>query len=126
MIVLKVVAQNAPQMALSKHNYMIQALSTNRADETLDISILPGTLEGRDHFLNFHPSHSLTKILAVDPVSISDEETRCSILGKGFYNLLRCPAGSRMFCDIKVQHSSAVLREHHEDKQHTECSGWHL
>ncbi len=41
MIVIDVREQDAAQMALVDHEYMIQALTANRADDPLDVGILP-------------------------------------------------------------------------------------
>ena len=41
-IVLDVGRQDPAQMALVDHEYVIQALATNRADDALDVRILPG------------------------------------------------------------------------------------
>ena len=40
-IVIDVREQDAAQMALVDHEYMIQALAANRADDSLDVGILP-------------------------------------------------------------------------------------
>jgi len=41
-IVIDVREQDAAQMALVDHEYMIQALAANRSDDPLDVWVLPG------------------------------------------------------------------------------------
>jgi hypothetical protein len=40
-IIIKVREQDAAQMALADHNHMIKILAANRADDPLDVRILP-------------------------------------------------------------------------------------
>ncbi len=42
-IVIDVRDQDAAQMALVDHNYMVQALAANRTDDRLDVRILPSS-----------------------------------------------------------------------------------
>ena len=111
-------------MSLSEHDAVIQALPSDRADQPLDIRLLPGTLEGGDHFFDAHRLYSLTEILPIDLVPVSDQIARCCVLRERLHNLLRCPAGTRMFSHIEVHDSSAIIREYYQYKQHAERGSW--
>lgn len=41
-IVRSIVFQNSAQVCLSEHDYMIEAVATNRCDQALNMPVLPG------------------------------------------------------------------------------------
>jgi hypothetical protein len=71
MIVRAVAREDAPQMRLVENDHVIETLSPQRADQTLDVRILPGTRRGRDDFRDAHACQSPPKDVAVDVVPIS-------------------------------------------------------
>ena len=53
-------------MPLFKHNDMIKALSANRADEPLDVSILPGTSASGFDFFDAKADDTFLERFAID------------------------------------------------------------
>src|SRR5499433_1493363 len=61
--------------------------------------------------------------MAVDPIAISYQVAWHGVVGKRFHNLLGRPSGGRVFRDIEVQNTAAVMCEDNEDIQHSEPYG---
>src|SRR5215813_7231963 len=121
MVILEVGFQDLAQKLFAEHNHVIQALAPDRANEPFHEWILPRTLCRRDDFLNSHPAHSLTKLLAVNLVPISEQEARRCLFGKCFLDLLCRPSSRWMFGDIEMQHTPAVMSDHYQSKQHAKA-----
>jgi len=64
--------QNAPQAGLILDDHVIQAFLTNRADQSLNVGVLPGRLRCRENFTNAQPC-CLVKCLSVAPVPIAQQ-----------------------------------------------------
>ena len=71
LIVIEVGLQDAPQTGFIEDDHMIQALAPNRANQALDIGILPGRLWCRENLPNTQPVRRFTELLSVAPVPIS-------------------------------------------------------
>src|SRR5215468_9952459 len=110
MIVAEVRFQDPAQVVFSKHDYVVQTLSADGADQSLHESILPRAARRRDHFLDLHSRHSPPKLLAVDLVTISQQEPRSSLIWKSLDDLLHSPGGGRMLGHVEVQHTTPVVR----------------
>ena len=54
-------------MSLIENEEMVEALSSNRADDPLCEGILPGRARGGEDLANPHPLDSPRELLAVDP-----------------------------------------------------------
>ena len=61
---------------------MVQALSPDRADESFDVSILPGRSRRGWSVANAHGSETSHYGMAVRSVSVPDEVSGCLIPGK--------------------------------------------
>ena len=71
MVVLNVGRQDAPEMLLVEDDHVIEALSSDRADQSLDVWILPRTRGRANDFGDAHASQSALEDVAVDAVSIA-------------------------------------------------------
>ena len=60
-IVLKIRFQNPTERTFVEHHNVIEAFAAYGADEALGVWILPRRSGSRQHFLNCHPSNSLTE-----------------------------------------------------------------
>ena len=65
-VVLEVRSKNALEVAFVEHNYMIQTLAPDRADQTFDVGILPGRSPGRGNLLDTHVRNSILEMVSVD------------------------------------------------------------
>ena len=59
LVVVEVRFQDAPQAGLIQDDHVIQAFSTNRADQSLNVGILPGRLRCRENLTNAQPAGCL-------------------------------------------------------------------
>jgi hypothetical protein len=69
-------AQETTQMSVIENEEMVEALSSNRADDPLCEGILPGRAGGGEDLANSHALGSPRELLAVDRVSIAEQELR--------------------------------------------------
>ena len=96
---------------------MVQTFPANRADHAFHVSTLPGSPGSAENFIDIHDCDLVAELLSVDPIAISQQIFRCCVEGKGFEHLLRGPFGRGMTCQVKVDDTSAIMREHDEDEQ---------
>jgi hypothetical protein len=83
-----------------------------------------GLAGAEEDLLHTQASNSLPKLLTIDFVPIAQQVKECCIFRKGFYYLLPGPQGRRMLRHVEVQHPSALMSQHHQDKQDWErCGG---
>ena len=95
MIVVEVSSENPQQVLFIENDEMIEALATDRSDDSLDVRILPGTLPGGDDLLYAQIRHAAAEVAAVDPVAIPQKEPGSLVPGKGFDDLLCGPFQQR-------------------------------
>src|SRR6516165_11802754 len=110
-------------MPFSKNDHVVQAVSSNGSDQPLHIRPLPGAGRGGEGLLHTQTSNSLPKLLAIDFVPVAQQVTACGIFRKGFDYLLPGPQRRRLLRHIEVQHTSAVMSQHHQDKQDSKRGG---
>ena len=113
-VVREVVGKDPQQMSLIEDDHVIQALATNRADQPLDVRILPRRAVRDDDFFDAQVFDALTEIQAVDSVVIPNHETRCLVERKRFDDLLGRPTRSRVRRHIEVHHATPVMPQHDE------------
>ena len=124
-VVLEVLTENSNQMCLVQDDDVIEALATNRADQALDVSVLPRGARCRQHFLDSHIGDSRANDISVDTVAISDKESWCFIEGKGFGKLLRRPPACRICRCIEVYDAAPIETEDDEAVEDAVRHGWH-
>src|SRR5512133_1943752 len=71
-LVLLVGTQNMTQMPLANYNYVIQAFSSDRADQSFRIAVLPRRSRRCRSVANAHRSSASGKCLSVDAVPIAN------------------------------------------------------
>src|SRR5689334_10956142 len=75
-VTLLVRAQHMPQMPLAKHDHMIEALASDRADQSFSVTVLPRRSRRCRSVANAHRAETTRKCLAVDTVAITNEVIR--------------------------------------------------
>jgi hypothetical protein len=83
-------------MPLAEDNDMVEAITSDRADEPLRISILPGQVWRDRPIPNAHRPHALNESGTVNTVPITDHVSRRIPPAKRLGDLLRNPFGGRM------------------------------
>ena len=64
--------QDAPQTGFIQNDHMIQALSSYRPDQALDVGILPRALRSSKHFGNAKRPQSTTDLISINAIPIAD------------------------------------------------------
>ena len=102
LIVVEVQFQNAPQAGLILDDHVIQTFPTNRADQSLNVGVLPGRLRCRENFTNAQPACCLVKFLSVAPIPIAKQVMGGAVPRKSLQQLVSHPftgTGRRRSCD---------------------------
>ena len=94
--------------------------------DVLSRSIAPHTviamaIAGVQNFFNTQALHSSTKSFIINAVPISQEIARCRVKGKGLDNLLCCPLGTRVLCDVEVNNLAPVMSQNNKHVQDPKC-----
>ena len=103
-------------MALAEHDDVVEALATDRSDESLHVRRLPGRTICDDHFLDTHVLDSLAEEIPIDGIAITNQKPWRSIIGKRFDDLLSRPLGCRMCGDIEMHDVSSVVPQNHKSE----------
>ena len=107
-------------MALAKHDHVIKKLTPDRADEALDVRILPRRPGRCECFGHLEPGDSLAEVTPEDGIAIAQEVARCGVPRERLDDLLPRPLGGRVLSDVEVEHAPAVVGEHYEDEEDAE------
>ncbi len=121
-IVSELFFQNPFHMALSQHDNVIQAFSANTSDEPFGKGILPRTFRRGEHLLDSHSLNPVSEMATVYAVAIPYQISRCSVIWKGFDDLLRRPFGRGMLRDIQMQHAATFMRHTGKTNNTLKCS----
>jgi hypothetical protein len=71
LVVFEIQLQDATQPSFIQDDEVVQALAANRADQALDIGILPRRSRSRENFANAQPPCRFVEFLAVARVAIA-------------------------------------------------------
>ena len=112
-------------MGLAQNEEVIQALAADGADHPLHEGVLPGRARGGEDLADPHALDSPRELLAVDRVSITEQEPGSRIVRERLDDLLGGPDGRGVVRDVEVEEFAAVVAEHDEDEQETEGQGRH-
>src|SRR6478735_12779632 len=108
-VILLVRAQHMPQMLLAKHDHMIEAFASDRADQPFSVTVLPRRSRCCRSVANAHRANAPRKCLAVDTVAITNEVIRHRLPPAGLADLPGDPFGGWRGCDADPKNSSAVV-----------------
>ena len=110
-------------MALVDHEYVIQALATNRADDALDLRILPGRSWRRNDFRDPHRLSVLAKALTVRFIAISQQVVWRGVPGKCLCDLAGVPTCGGVPRDIQMENLPSSVAEDHAHVEQTKRGG---
>src|SRR3954454_1755018 len=116
-VVLLVRAQQTTQMLLAEDDHMIDALASDRADQSLRMSVLPWRSRRCRSVANAHRPNAARKCLAIDAVSITDEVLRRALPPAGLADLPSDPFGGWRCRDADPKNSSAVMSKNEKAVQ---------
>lgn len=112
MIVVHETLQMTIQAPFTEHDYVVQALAADGADDPFDISPLPRRTRCRQHLVDPHGFDLVHEIFPEDPVAIAQQIAGRGVPGKGFPELLRGPLRSGTSGHGKVENPAAVACQH--------------
>lgn len=101
-------------MRFAEHHDVIEALTPDRADETLDMAVLPRRAGRGGSVPYIHRSKPLCDEHAIGAIPIADQVSRCLIPGERLGDLARNPLGCRVRGDIGPDKLSAPKAQDHE------------
>src|SRR6516162_7916942 len=110
-------------MPFAEDQHMIQALASKRADQTLNIGVLPGRSRCDRSVANSHRSDSVREGLPVGSIIVADQIARRRVPWKCLHDLLRQPLRRRMRGYREPQQPSSTMAHHKKRKQAPECQG---
>src|SRR6266481_9492257 len=118
MVVVDVGRENTPQVPLVEEDCVIQTFSADRADDALDVCILPRGSRCCDDLLKTHNLDALTESVTIRIVPVPQEVARGSVPRKGLGYLEGKPYLCRMPGDLEMSNLPAVVPEDDHHVQH--------
>ena len=91
---------------------LVQTLPTYRSDQTFSEGILPRAARSRQDFFDVHACNSLTEVVSIDPVAVTQQVARRCVLGKGLDHLLSCPESGGVGRDIEMDDPPSPVTDH--------------
>ena len=119
-IVVGISPEHAAQMRLAENEQMVQTFSSDRSDQSLDVSVLPRRPRGYGAIPDAHCPDPSLEYLSVDAVAVSDEVFGRRVPRKGLRDLAGDPIassevykfmkGRRLLAIIRIRHTQVVRR----------------
>jgi hypothetical protein len=104
---------------------VVEALSSDRADDPLGEGILPGRAGGDEHLTNPHPLDSPGELSAVDSIAITEQILRSRVVWECLDDLPRSLGCRWMVRDVDMDEFTAVMAQDDEYEEQTEGEGGH-
>jgi hypothetical protein len=119
-VVREIPAQQAPEMPFVDHDDVIEAFSTNRADDALGEGILPGRSQCDEDLAHPQTLHPACEHIAVDGIPIADQIRGRRLLGEALDQLVCSPRCSRVVGDVDMDEFSTVVSKNQEPEEQAE------
>ena len=110
-------------MRLAQHEEVIQARAAEGADDPFGEGVLPGCAGGGEDLTNSHALDSPRELLAVDRVSITEQEPGSRIVRECLDDLPGGPDSRGVVRDVDMEEVAAVVAEHDEEEEQTKREG---
>ena len=108
-----------------QHDHMIETLTANGSNHSLDIGSLPRRARCRQDFADAHVSHLFSEVIAEDRIAVAQQVARELGKGKGLTQLLSCPLRGRMGGNVEVQDATPVMGQNQENVKNLETDRGH-
>ena len=122
-ILLDELSQQSFKMTLAEHDHMIQHLSPQGSDESLNEGILPRTAIGSPDFLYATAVQKRSYAVAVDAVIVPEKILGLPAKGHRFTQLLDDPIHVGMSCHREVHDLTSAVIKDKENIQRGEVDG---
>ncbi len=110
-IVIQISWKQSFEMFFVKDDNVIQKFSSDTADHSFDIGILPWRRWRGDDFFRAKRPNSLLNLPAVAAIAISQQIARGGIEGKRLSKLLRRPLSRWMFRDVEMDDPAPIVNQ---------------
>src|SRR5260370_34067398 len=110
-VIPKIRRRNTAQVTLIEDDDVIETFAADRADDALDIGILPWRSRRGDDLLDRHRLDTIAEGLPIRSVSVSQQKARRGVPGEGFGDLARQPTLCRVLGDIEMDDFSSLMAE---------------
>jgi hypothetical protein len=117
LIVGEVRVEQASEVPFAQNDHVVEALAANRPDDALDVRILPGGSWGSADAGHPERVDGVAEGGVEDRVPVVQQVARRDAPRKRLAELLPRPRRRGMRRDVDVEDATAVVGEHHEDKQ---------
>jgi len=107
-------------MAFTGGNDVVQQITPTTLHPPLYNPILPRTLDRGPNRTDGHRAHRGRNLQAILGIPVEDEKSRSRLIGESFPQLLHDPSAGGMWCDVEMQHASAVVADDEKAAEHTE------
>jgi len=108
-----------------QHNHMIETLTANGSNHSLDIGSLPRRARCRQNFADAHISHLFSEVVAEDSIAVAQQVARELGKGKCLPQLLSRPLRGRVVGNVEVQNATAVMGQHQKHVKNLEADRGH-
>src|SRR3984893_19397449 len=110
-VILKVRRQHTAQVMLIEDDDVIETFTADRADDALDIGVLPRRSRCSDDLLDRHRLDTIAEGLTIRRIAVSQQKARCGVPREGLGDLARQPDLCRVLGDIEMDDFSSLMAE---------------
>ncbi len=71
-VITDVVLEDVPKMVFSENDQVIDALASNRTDDSLSVRVLPGRSRSGDDLSDAHSLNSCTEVGSIDGIAVAE------------------------------------------------------
>jgi hypothetical protein len=108
-VILKVSRQHSAQVTLVEDDDVIETFAADRADDALDVGILPWRSRRSDDLLDRHRLDTIAEGLPIRSVSVSQQKARRGVPGEGLGDLARQPGLCGIWSDLEMDNFSSLM-----------------
>src|SRR6516225_3793083 len=108
-----------------QHDHMIETLTANGSNHSLDIGSLPRRARCRKDFGDAHISHLFSEVSAENSIAVAQQVARELGKRKGLPRLLSCPPRGRVGGNVEVQDATSVMGQNQENIKNLETDRGH-
>ena len=95
-------SNHPPQVLLVGYDHVVEALTTDRADQPLHVGRSPRRACCDEDLIHIHPVGPSLAVITVDTVAVTEEVTGCRVPWECPDDLLCCPSGCGLFYYVEV------------------------
>ena len=117
LVVVGIGLQDFAKVRFAQDHDMVQALSSDRADQPLDVAILPGRPRCRWSVPNTHGREASRYDVTIGGVPVADEVSGRVIPGEGLGDLTGDPFGRGVIGHAQRDQASSFMPQDDQDKQ---------